>query len=188
MGRRGAETRRRLQAAALELYAEQGFAATTVASVAAKAGLTERTFFRYFPDKREVLFADDQELDEALLATVRDAPDHTDAWDVARRALGTMADNLESRRDHLRLRARITAANPDLAERDVVKQDRVVDALRRAMHQHGADAGEAALAAAVGGAVFRVAYTDWVSSTGDDSLATRLNQSIGELRRLQPLT
>ncbi|SDQ67281.1 TetR/AcrR family transcriptional regulator [Quadrisphaera sp. DSM 44207] len=187
MGRWTTGARQRLQAAALELFAERGYAATTVAAVAARAGLTERTFFRHFPDKREVLFADDQALVEGLLAAVRDAPDPTDAWDAARRALAAMARELEPRREELRRRARVIAADPDLVERDVVKHDRVVTALARAMQEHGADPARAALAAAVAGAVFRVAYQDWLAAPGEDpaagGLAAHLERTADDLGR-----
>ena len=74
MGRWQPNAPGRLERAALELYSERGFDRTTVAEIAERAGLTERTFFRYFADKREVLFAGASTLEEFLVASVNDAP------------------------------------------------------------------------------------------------------------------
>lgn len=182
MGRRAPGARERLQAAALELYAEHGYGATTVATVASHSGVTERTFFRYFPDKAEVLFADDEGLIEALLANLSEPPSPLDVWEVAQRSLEGVAEELENRRDEMRLRARVIAANPDLAARDVVKHNRVVTTLQEAMRDHGADGHDAALAAGVAGAVFRVVYSEWVTSDGGQDLATRLKQGVDQVR------
>src|SRR5215471_3367257 len=75
MGRWEPNARGRLEQAALELYVERGFAQTTVAEIAERAGLTERTFFRHFADKREVLFAGADNLQEFLVSAVAGAPD-----------------------------------------------------------------------------------------------------------------
>src|SRR5437879_11940076 len=62
--------RERLQAAALKRFTEQGFDGTTVAEIAATAGLTERTFFRYFADKREVRFYGSEEFQRSFVAPI----------------------------------------------------------------------------------------------------------------------
>ena len=75
MGRWEPNARGRLEQAAMELYLERGFDQTTVAEIAERAGLTERTFFRHFADKREVLFAGAGALQELLVSAVAGAPD-----------------------------------------------------------------------------------------------------------------
>src|ERR1700684_1766734 len=74
MPRSGKDGRRRLRAAALELYRDRGSDHTTTAEIAARAGVTERTYFRHFPDKREVLFDGEADLQTALVEAVADAP------------------------------------------------------------------------------------------------------------------
>src|SRR5258708_23636222 len=86
MPRSREKVRRRLQQAALELYGERGYELTTAAEIAAKAGVTERTFFRHFADKREVLFDGDTLLGDALNSSVRDAPAKLGPWDTLFRA------------------------------------------------------------------------------------------------------
>lgn len=182
MPRWSAGARQRLRAAAMDLFAEQGYAATTVAAVAERAGLTERTFFRHFADKAEVLFADDAHLVQVVLASVREAPDPADAWAVARRGLAALAGELGERREELRLRAAVIAANPELAARDLVKHHRVVTALQDAVQGRGADPHAAALSAGVAGAVFRVAYAEWLAGTAPGSLAARVEHCLQEVR------
>ena len=74
--------RSRLEKAALELYSERGFQQVTVAEIAQRAGLTERTFFRHFADKREVLFPADGQLQELLLSALEKAPRSFSAFDA----------------------------------------------------------------------------------------------------------
>jgi len=74
MPRNGEEVRKRLQWAALELFRERGYEETTAAEIGAKAGVTERTFFRHFSDKREVLFDGGAAFIEAVTVAVREGP------------------------------------------------------------------------------------------------------------------
>src|SRR5271155_4577260 len=105
MGRWQPDSRRRLQEAALALYSEQGFDQTTAAQIAAQAGVTERTFFRHFADKREVLFGGSALLQERIVAGVAGAPPGDGPLDAVARGLDAAATMLgESRRDLSRLR------------------------------------------------------------------------------------
>src|SRR5271169_2917384 len=91
MGRWKPDARGRLEQAALELYGERGFEQTTVAEIARRAGLTERTFFRHYADKREVLFWGAGQLQELIVSSVASAPDSAapiDAVAVAIEAAG----------------------------------------------------------------------------------------------------
>src|SRR5580692_9342485 len=118
MGRWQPDSRGRLQEAALALYSERGFDRTTAAEIAARAGLTERTFFRHFADKREVLFGGSALLQERIVAGVADAPPDDGPLDAVARGLDAAANMLgESRRDLARLRLAVIAANPELSER-----------------------------------------------------------------------
>src|SRR6202167_1883281 len=98
------DSRGRLEQAALALYAERGFENTTVAEIAVAAGLTERTFFRYFADKREVLFGGAGALQELLVTCVADAPDSTPPIDAVMAALEAAGALLQERREYSRQR------------------------------------------------------------------------------------
>ena len=120
MGRWEPNSRGRLQEAALALYAERGFDQTTVAEIAARAGVTERTFYRHFADKREVLFGGSAVLKERILTGVTDAPASARPLDALARGLDAAAAMLgEGRRDLSRLRQTVIAANPELREREL---------------------------------------------------------------------
>src|SRR6202030_1459026 len=118
MGRWQPDSRGRLQEAALALYSERGFDQTTVAEIAARAGLTERTFFRHFADKREVLFYGMEMLRGLVAQGVADAPASADAVGAASEAAGVM---FQENPERVRLRDSIVSANADLRERELIK-------------------------------------------------------------------
>src|SRR3954471_4182657 len=105
MGRWEPGARGRLLRAALELYADPGFEQTTVADIAARAGVTERTFFRYFADKREVLFSGGSDLQDRDVAAIASAPADRAAYDVVVEGMAAGGEALEERRDYARQRA-----------------------------------------------------------------------------------
>src|SRR3954463_10361355 len=111
----------RLRQAAMELYAERGYEQTTVAEIAQRAGLTARTFFRYFADKREVLFAGSEALGEQLDAAPAAAPESATPLAAVAEALGTVAEVIGEDRDFSRRRQAIIAANAELQERELIK-------------------------------------------------------------------
>src|SRR5580693_3174881 len=121
MGRWEPNARGRLEQAALALYGERGFEQTTVAEIAQRAGLTERTFFRHFADKREVLFSGAGALQELLVSTVASAPRSAAPIDAVAAALGAAGAVLEGRRAFARQRQAVIAANAELRERELIK-------------------------------------------------------------------
>ena len=166
MGRWEPGARGRLLRAALELYADPGFEQTTVADISARAGVTERTFFRHFADKREVLFDGSAEFQQLVLDGVAAAPSTASALDAAAAGMDAAAAFLQSTPDpeFPRLRAAVVAANPSLLERELLKLSTVTSASSRALQDRGASAMEAAIAAEVAMAAFRLAFERWVSS------------------------
>ena len=92
------DLRGRLQRTALELFRERGYDRTTAAEIAARTGVTERTFFRYFPDKREVLFHGEAVLRTALITSIADAPDGLSPLDMLFRAFRSVLSLLEANR------------------------------------------------------------------------------------------
>src|SRR4051812_18769756 len=162
MSRWRPDARERLQQAAFELFAEQGFAATTVPEITARAGLTTRTFFRHFADKREVFFAGDEipDLARDLLAT---APPDLDPVTLLERGLRQVAaDRFDGRREAVRLRRDLVAADASLRERDAKKRDDLVAVIRPGLVARGVDPLEAALLAELTVAVLHVALGSWL--------------------------
>lgn len=175
----------RLQRAALELYSEHGYDQTTVAEIAKRAGLTERTFFRYFVDKREVLFYGSGMLQELLVQGIADAPKEIPPLDAVAAALAAAAVMFEENRDFSLHRQAIITANPELEERELIKLARLSAALADALRDRGVADPTASLAAEAGIAVFKVAFNRWVSQDGgrgEETLARLIRESLAELK------
>lgn len=181
--RSGAEARRRLQQAALELYRERGFDQTTTAEIAARAGVNERTFFRHFPDKREVLFGGESDLRAALMRAVAEAPDGLQPLDLLLRAFRKVEHILEDNRSFAEPRLHVIAATPALRERDLAKASSLTDAVAEALRQRGVADRLAGLAARTGWAAFHQAVQAWIDDSSQ-SLDAHLLQAFDDLRAL----
>ena len=182
MGRWEPNARGRLEQAALELYLERGFEQTTVAEIARRAGLTERTFFRHFADKREVLFAGAGMLQDLLVSTVASAPDSAAPIDAVAAALEAAGAVLQQRREYSRQRQAVIAANPGLQERELIKLASLASALAGALRRRGVTEPAASLTAEAGIAVFKIAFERWVSETGQPDLPRLIRESLDELK------
>ena len=182
MGRWEPDARGRLERAALALYEERGFEHTTVAEIAACAGLTERTFFRYFTDKREVLFAGAGALQGLLVDAVADLPPSAAPIDAMAAALDAATGMFEERRDHAVQRQAVILANPELQERELIKLARLAAALADALRQRGVRDPAANLAAETGIAVFKIAFERWISETNRRTLSQLIHESFEELK------
>ena len=172
----------RLQLAALELYSERGYDQTTVSEIARRAGLTERTFFRYFADKREVLFYGAGMLQDRLVQGIDDAAAQLAPLDAIGAALEAAVGPVEEIRDFSRQRQAIIAANPELQERELIKLATLGEALAEALRRRGVADTAAKLAAEAGMAVFKVAFQRWACGTGEESLAEIIRQSLAEMK------
>jgi len=182
MGRWEPDARGRLEKAALELYLERGFEQTTVAEIAKRAGLTERTFFRHFADKREVLFAGGDTLQEFLVSAVAAAPDSAAPIDAVAEALEAAGAALQERREFARQRQAVIAANAGLQERELIKLATLASALAGALRRRGVTDPAASLTAEAGIAVFKVAFERWVSQPGQPDLPQLIRDSLDQLR------
>ncbi len=174
--------RGRLELAALALYGERGFEHTTVAEIAARAGLTERTFFRHFADKREVLFSGAGALQELLVSSVAAAPESVAPLDAVGAALEVAGAFLEQRREYAGQRAAIIAANTELRERELIKLASLASAIADALRRRGVADPAASLSAEAGIAVFRIAFERWVQETNDRDLPELIRDSLDELK------
>ncbi len=174
--------RGRLELAALALYGERGFENTTVAEIAARAGLTERTFFRHFADKREVLFSGADALQELLVSNVAAAPDSIAPIDAVGAALEAAGALLQQRRAYARQRQAIIAANTELQERELIKLASLASATSDTLRRRGVSDPAASLTAEAGIAVFRIAFERWVQETNQRDLPELIRDSLDELK------
>jgi AcrR family transcriptional regulator len=175
MPQRRPDSRPRMQQAALELFTRDGYAATTAAAIAARADVTERTFFRYFPDKREVLFDDGHRLETLLLGAL--GAGSRVVAEALVRALGAVAADMEPRRTLLAQRAALVSSVPELAERELWKLQGWTRSLARALIGWGVDELSAAASAEVAMAVFRAAFTRWVAGAETRKLGDLLGDT-----------
>jgi AcrR family transcriptional regulator len=182
MGRWQPDARGRLEKAAMELYVERGFDETTVAEIAKRAGLTERTFFRHFADKREVLFAGAAMLQDLFVAAVVDAPSDLAPVDTAMAGVVAGGALIGERPAFSRQRYEIIAATAELQERELIKLASLSAALAGALRRRGVPDHGASLAAEVAIAVFKIAFERWVSDPVHLDLVQLMRASLDELR------
>lgn len=181
MGRWEPDARGRLERAALELYLENGYDQTTVAEIAGRAGLTERTFFRHFTDKREVLFRGD-ELAHAMADAIDAAPAGTAPLDAVAAALDSTSEFFRDRRPHARIRQTVINANPALQERELIKLASLATTMADALRARGVSEATASLLAQTGVAIFKVAFERWLDDPADRPLSDLIGESLAELR------
>lgn len=175
----------RLQAAALELFASRGYEQTTAAEIAQAVGLTERTFFRHFSDKREVLFRGQEQLTEAFLGGISAAPDGTAPLDLVAAALDSgTAIFPDERRPHSRLRQSVIDQNPALRERERHKMSDLATAIGDALRSRGVGEPAATLAAESASTVFGIAFGQWIREGEERSLTEISRAVLAELRGL----
>jgi len=182
MSRWEPDGRGRLEQAALALYAERGFDNTTVAEIAERAGVTERTFFRHFGDKREVLFAGAGALQELMVSAVAHAPASLAPLDAV--AVGIEAANVpfQEYRAAVHQRAAIIAATPELRERELIKFASLSAALADTLRGRGLGDPAARLTADVAIAVFRLAFDRWIEDTDDRAFAQLVREALDQLK------
>jgi AcrR family transcriptional regulator len=185
MAGRPSDAADRLRAAAIELYTRDGFAETTVDTIAERAGVTRRTYFRLFADKREVLFGGSEELGDLLASVVAAAPIDTGARDAVVAGLRAVASDLAPRRDELTVREVIVAGSPELREREQAKLGSWSAKLQGALRDRGLPPVEAAVIAGSGIAVLNAAAQRWLAEP-DVTLADALDEALGALAVLAP--
>ena len=183
MGRWQPGARERLESAALELFVEQGFTETTVPQITARAGLTTRTFFRHFADKREVLFAREEGVPALVEKLMAEAPASLGPMGVVAYGLEAFATTVfEGRAEYLRRRHMVIETDAGLRERRLQKLATMSEAIRLGFQQRGTDALTAALAAELAMTVFRVAITRWLARDDDRRLSEIIAETLSALR------
>ncbi|MDN4646760.1 TetR/AcrR family transcriptional regulator [Curtobacterium sp. PsM8] len=178
------DARGRLERAAFELFAEQGFAATTVPQITARAGLTTRTFFRHFADKREVVFAGD-EIPTTAARLIAEAPADVEPVEVIRRVLHQVAAaRFDDNHAQTAAWRRIVESNDELRDRDARKRADLVRAARGAFVERGETPLQAAVLAELGVLVFQVALDTWA---GAEPESRSMSATIDEVLAALPL-
>ncbi|MCA8883574.1 MAG: TetR family transcriptional regulator [Rhodobacteraceae bacterium] len=183
MPRSGEDARRRLQDAALALFRERGYDHTTTAEIAAQAGVTERTFFRHFPDKREVLFESQEKLATALTQAIAEAPQDLSPMAVLQRAFQQVAPRFEANRSYSLPRQELIERTPILKERETSKLGALSQTLAVSLERRGIDGFRAQLAARSGMAIFALVLDAWFKDPSR-SLADYFSRAFVELGRL----
>jgi AcrR family transcriptional regulator len=178
-------TRERLQAVSLRLFAEQGFERTTVAEIAAAADVTERTFFRHFADKREVLFGGQDDFLALFTDPIRAAPADVAPFDLIAQSLeGAGAFFPDERRAWSRMRQPIIDAEPSLMERELGKLATLTVRLGEVLRDRGVPEPAATLAAETGVTVFHLSFQQWIAPGEDRTLAAIARERLDALASL----
>jgi AcrR family transcriptional regulator len=159
------DARGRLERAAMDLFQERGYVRTTVEEIAARAGLTERTFFRYFADKREVLFSGAKDLEKDIVDRIEGAPPEASPFGAVATAFEAAGAALQDRHDLHFVRARyaLVTQHAEIQERELIKLASLAVAVTKALRARGVPEPAASLAAEAGIAVFKIGFERWVS-------------------------
>jgi len=185
MGRWEPGARERLVVAAVDLFTEQGYDATTVAQIAERAGVTKSTFFRHFPDKRELLVAGQETLSRLLAAGIAEAPGNASPLEAVAAGLERASTSMSpvSRELAPRLKAAV-AASAELQQRDALKSVSLAAAMTAALVARGVPDPTAALASELGVLAFKRGYAGWSEGDRDtkDELAGHILAALDELR------
>lgn len=169
-------------AAAMELYGERGFEQTTAQEVAERAGVTERTFYRHFADKREVLFSGSQILQDLIVTAIAEAPPELGPVAVVGVAMESAGVYFE--RDHARRRNTLIVANPSLHERELLKLANLAVAVAHALRERGVAELPARLAAEVGVTAFGVGFEMWIADDNTDEFDVCVRRSLDQIREI----
>lgn len=174
--------RERLEQAALELFTEHGFGQTSVPQITTRAGLTTRTFFRHFADKREVLFAHEADFPELVAALMAEAPPSLSPMQLIADGLHTVAAlRFDGQRDLLRIRHQVICSDAGLVEREMRKYATLAAAIADGLRHRGTDELEATLTADIAVTVLRVAVTRWLDHSDERPLTAILTETLNAL-------
>ena len=186
MARWEPDARGRLEKAAMELFQKRGYVQTTVEEIAAHAGLTERTFFRYFTDKREVLFSGSKDLEKSIVDRIESAPRETSTLEVVVAAFEAAGAELQERRDLNFVRARyaLVTKHAEIQERELIKLASLAMAVTQALHARGVAEPAASLAAEAGIAIFKIGFERWVRERKQHDFAAHIREAATALKAL----
>jgi len=183
MSRWQPDARGRLERAALELFARQGFAETTVPEITAEAGLTTRTFFRHFADKREVLFAAEAGLPPFIAQLMAEAPAELGPYDTLTHSLETVAaTRFDGLLDFLIARRAVIRSDAGLRERELRKQEVLAEAIEQGFRARGVDEVTSSLVGRMAAVVFNVSLDRWLDLGGSRTLLDLMREHLALTR------
>jgi AcrR family transcriptional regulator len=171
----------------MELYTERGFEQATVAEIAVRAGLTKRTFFRHYTDKRDVLFADSDAMRELVAKAVAEAPEQLTPIAAVAVGIQAAATVIQDNEERARYRRAVVAANPDLLERELAKLAEISAAMAETLRARGVPDRAASLCAEAGITAFKIAFECWADhpdQQDQQDLPRLVRNALGELRAL----
>jgi AcrR family transcriptional regulator len=176
--------RERLVTAALRLFPEQGYDNTTVAEIAHSAGLTRSTFFRHFPDKREVLAAGQEVLARLFTTGIAAAPEDATPLDAVEHGLETAAAAMTTFNRELGSRMQaVVVTSGELQERDQLKHVGLAASMADALRARSVPHAVAALAGEIGMLAFNEGYAEWVRKENQEDLTELLRSAMSRLQR-----
>ncbi|MFD4481305.1 TetR/AcrR family transcriptional regulator [Streptomyces sp. NPDC058471] len=173
----------RLAAAALDLFEEQGYEKTTVIEIAEHAGLTKSTFFRYFPDKREVLFGGGT-VAGLLVEGIASAPPESGPLDAVAEALDALGRTFftADRREFSGRRQAVLNANTELREREALKRIKLTASMIEALNRRGVPTLTARVAAQLGALAWEIAYDQWIGTDNSEGFGPLARQALADVR------
>jgi AcrR family transcriptional regulator len=176
-------SRERLVEAALDLFTDRGYEATTVADIAERAGLTKSSFFRHFPDKREVLFVDQDLIRGSLVEGIDRAAAGDSPLEAVAAGLDAVAKAFPSGRRRLVAKRRaVVHAHPELQEREALKRAGSVVAMREALVRRGVPEAESEVAAELGLLAFRRAQASWAEADDPETFVAAARRALDQVR------
>jgi AcrR family transcriptional regulator len=184
MSRWEPNAKERLAQAALSLYQEQGYEQTTVAEIAERAGLTKRTFFRYFADKQEVLFGGEDTLASLCASAIEKAPATATPMEIILAALEALVPIFQERHGIVRKRQSVIDANPRLQEREMLKRAALTSVMVDSLKRRAVVGSAASLIVNIGAAVFQTAFEQWVGETEASDLSRRVRAVFQQLQSI----
>ncbi|HEY1918472.1 MAG TPA: helix-turn-helix domain-containing protein [Streptosporangiaceae bacterium] len=183
MSRWAPDARERLETAALDLFAENGYEETTVAQIADRAGLNRATFFRHFTDKREVLFGGEDVLAGLFGDAIQDAPPDATPAECLQAAFAAAGIAMTpQQRAKAAQRVLVLAANTEVQERGLLKHARIARSISTALRARGVAELTARLGAEVGMLAFAIAVERWMKSDDDEPFARHAAAALSELQ------
>jgi AcrR family transcriptional regulator len=182
--RKRLETRERLARAAMTLFLERGFDATTLDDIALAADVSRRNFFHYFASKEEVIFAWQEGFEAALIAAVAARPPEESLMDAAQQALASAIGRID-RREALTI-ARLKEATPALHARDQMKYEalerKFAEALGQRLPAGPRNALRARLVAMAAIGVMRIFSDSWLAEGGDSEPSDHAKKAFAAFR------
>ena len=184
MARWEPDARGRLEKAAMELFAERGYETATVEEIAARAGLTERTFFRYFADKREVLFSGSKDLEKTIVDRIEAASEDAGPLEVVAVAFEAAGRAIQEHREmrFVRVRHALVTKHSELQERELIKLASLGSSVAQALRDRGVAEPSASLAAEAGIAVFKIGFERWLTEKTPRGLDAHIRAAVDALR------